>query len=377
MNVSTGDTRVTIADSQIGGNTASETGGGIYVFGNSDVTIFDGTVISGNVADGGDGGGLAVRDGRVLIDESEISYNTAITNGGGIQQTGGVITALNSLLYANAARYGGGLYVEGATSALVNVRVLQNSGVAGDGGGIFAGAGSDLRIDTDFDDCDPLSLPYRLYCSEVSYNDAAGQGAGVYVEDGVAFIGHTAFLGNEGDFSYSHGGALMVGAGAEVTATDTLFTGHGQSGETTVHVYNQATYHSENSTYAGNSDVPLFVVSQGTAELNRNIIWENGAAHELQGSISSQCNDTDPVLSGGFANFSEDPQFVETSRGLYRLGAGSPAIDACSPGISDRGLDGRRRGIIIRPGQTLINYDVGAFEFPRRVFLPLTLRNSS
>jgi hypothetical protein len=167
----------------------------------------------------------------------------------------------------------------------------------------------------------------------------------------------------------------MVGTSAQVTATDTLFTGHGQSGESAVHVYNQATYHSENSTYAGNSDIPLFVVSQGTADLNRNIIWENGAAHNLQGAISSQCNDTESGLSGGFANFSEDPRFVETSRGLYRLGAGSPAIDACAPGISERGLDGRRRGIMIKPGQTLINYDVGAFEFPQRVYLPLVLRN--
>lgn len=324
---------------------------------------------------GSDGGGLAIRDGRVLIADSQISHNTAITNGGGIQQTGGVITALNSLLYTNTAHYGGGLYVEGATSALTNVRVLRNSGDAGDGGGIFAGAGSDLRIGADFDDCDPLSLPYRFYCSEVSYNDAAGQGAGVYVEDSEAFIGHTAFLSNEGDFPYSHGGALMVGTGAAVTATDTLFTGHGQNGETTVHVYNQATYHSENNTYAGNSDVPLFVVSQGTADLNRNIIWENGDDPTLQGSIDSYCNDTESGILTGSADFSEDPQFVETARGLYRLGSGSPAIDACAPGISDRGLDGRQRGIIIRSGQTLINYDVGAFEAPHRAHLPLVMRN--
>lgn len=375
MNVSTGDTQVTIAASQVAENYASDTGGGIYVFGDSDVFIYAGSVISRNVADGGDGGGLAVRDGRVLIDESEISHNSAITKGGGIQQTGGVITALDSLLYTNTAHYGGGLYVEGATSALTNVRILRNSGNAGDGGGIFAGAGSDLRIGADFDDCDPLSLPYRFYCSEVSYNDTAGQGAGVYVEDSEAFIGHTAFLSNEGDFSYSHGGGLMVGTGAAVTATDTLFAGHGQSGETTVHVYNQATYHSENNTYAGNSDVPLFVVSQGTAELNRNIIWENGDDPTLQGNISSYCNDTQSGMLTGPADFSSDPLFVETARGLYRLGNGSPAIDACAPGISERGLDGRRRGIIVRPGQTLINYDVGAFEAPHRVHLPLVMRN--
>ena len=374
INISTGDTSATIANSQVRGNTASRTGGGIYVFGGSDVHVAS-SVISGNVADGADGGGLAMRDGQVVIDESRISYNTAITNGGGIRQTGGVITALNSLLDGNAAQRGGGLYVEGATSRLSNVRILRNSSVAGHGGGIFAGAGSDLRMGADFNDCDPLSLPYRLYCSEVSYNDAAGQGAGIYMEDGKAFIGHTAFLSNEGSSPSSHGAALMVGTSAQVTATDTLFTGHGRNEESTVHVYNHANYHSENSTYAGNSDVPLFVVSQGTAELNRNVIWENGAAHHIQGNISSQCNDTESGLSGGFANFSQDPRFVETSRGLYRLGPGSPAIDACSPGISERGLDGRRRGIIIRPGHTLVNYDVGAFEAPIRVHLPTLMRN--
>jgi hypothetical protein len=374
INISTGNTSVTIADSQVGRNTALETGGGIYVFGNSDVYVA-GSVISGNVADGADGGGLAMRDGQVVIDESRISYNTAITNGGGIRQTGGVITALNSVLDGNAAQHGGALYVKGATSALTNVRILRNSSVAGHGGGVFAGAGSRLRIGADFNDCDPLSLPFRFYCSEVSYNDAAGQGAGIYVEDGQAFIGHTAFLSNEGSSPSSHGAALMVGTSAEVTATDTLFTGHGRNEESTVHVYNQANYHSENSTYAGNADVPLFVVSQGTAELNRNVVWENGAALDIQGTISSQCNDTESGLSGGFANFSADPRFVETSRGLYRLGPGSPAIDACSPGISERGLDGRRRGIIIRPGHTLVNYDVGAFEAPIRVHLPTLMRS--
>jgi hypothetical protein len=372
--VSTGNTRVTLNGAWISGNYALETGGGIRVFGDSKVNLYDGSVISGNVAGGVDGGGLAIRDGQVLIADSQINHNRAITYGGGIQQMGGVLTAVNVSLFANSAEQGGGLYVEGATSVLTNVRVVSNR-ATGDGGGLAARGGSHLYVDADFSDCNPFSLPARYYCSEVSFNEAAGQGAGVYVEDSQAFIGHTAFLSNAGDFSYSHGGALMVGTSAQVTATDTLFTGHGQSGESAVHVYNQATYHSENSTYAGNSDIPLFVVSQGTADLNRNIIWENGAAHNLQGAISSQCNDTESGLSGGFANFSEDPRFVETSRGLYRLGAGSPAIDACAPGISERGLDGRRRGIMIKPGQTLINYDVGAFEFPQRVYLPLVLRN--
>ena len=308
INLSTGTTRALISNSEIGDNYASETGGGIRVFGDGEVTLFDRSVISGNVADGGDGGGLAIRDGRVLIADSRISYNTAITHGGGIQQMGGVLTMTYTALDANSAEQGGGLYVEGAASVLDNVLVLYNR-AAGDGGGIFAGAGSDLRMDADFSDCNPLSLAYRVYCSEVSSNEVAGQGAGVYVEDGTAFIGHTAFLSNNGDFSYSHGAALMVGTGAHVTATDTLFTGHGASGETTVHVYNQATYHSENSTYAGNPDVPLFVVSQGTADLNRNIIWENGAAPTLQGSIDSYCNDTESGILTGPADFSADPQF--------------------------------------------------------------------
>ncbi len=376
INLSTGTTRALIADSELSENYASETGGAIRVFGDGEVTIFNRSVISRNVADGGDGGGLAMRAGRVLIADSRISYNTAITHGGGIQQMGGILTVTNTALDANSAEQGGGLYVEGAASVLDNVLVFYNR-AAGDGGGIHAAAGSDLRMDADFSDCNPFSLAYRFYCSEVSYNDAAGQGAGIFVEDGTAFIGHTAFLSNEGDFSYSHGAALMVGTGAQVTATDTLFTGHGASGETTVHVYNQATYHSENSTYAGNSDVPLFVVSQGTADLNRNIIWENGAAPMLQGSIDSYCNDTESGILTGPADFSADPLFIETSRGLYRLGSGSPAIDACAPGISERGLDGWRRGIIHTPGQTLINYDVGAFEAPLNTFLPLVIRDAS
>lgn len=323
------------AGTRIYNNTATFGGGAVVSGTSSSLYIFGGAQIVDNYAAGSvaSGGGLAIRDGRVFIADSRISYNTAITHGGGIQQMGGVLTMTYTALDANSAEQGGGLYVEGAASVLDNVLVLYNR-AAGDGGGIFAGAGSDLRMDADFSDCNPLSLAYRVYCSEVSSNEAAGQGAGVYVEDGTAFIGHTASLSNNGDFSYSHGAALMVGTGAHVTATDTLFTGHGASGETTVHVYNQATYHSENSTYAGNPDVPLFVVSQGTADLKRNIIWENGAAPTLQGSIDSYCNDTESGILTGPADFSEDPQF----RGVYAPAIFSQSARNFSSPASVKGL---------------------------------------
>jgi hypothetical protein len=228
-----------------------------------------------------------------------------------------------------------------------------------------------------------LSRPYRLpvhrYCSEVSYNDAQTQGAGVYVEGSTAHFTTTAFFSNEGQTNAgASGAALYAGPFADVSAVSALFTDNSANANVAVYVEQDASLQSDNSTYAGNQDTPLFVHSGGSASLNRNIIWDNGYPADLRGSISSYCNNTETShasLPSNKANISQDPQFVATSRGPYRLSRSSPAIDACAPGVASRGLDGWRRGIIILPGHTLANYDMGAFEKPTGLFIPLVLKN--
>lgn len=339
--------QVAIDGSQVLENHAEHIGGGIRLFADNQLRIVNGSIISGNYVNTANGGGLAIADGRVTIADSDIRSNQAITEGGGIQQTGGVLTLTNVMLADNEAEFGGGL---------------------------AASNGSELHMSADFTTCDPWTLPAHVYCSEVRGNSAAGSGAGLYLQDSRTRITDTAFLDNLGENSgTSPGTAMLVGRSAQVSATNALFSGNGLMGNTAVHVYLDAAYYSDNSTYAGNHDTPLYSVSDSTLELYRNNIWDNANSEYLQSnSIISYCNNTQ-VLLGGLTNLSVDPLFVTTSRGPYRLPLHSPLVDYCA-GQTDHDLDGRLRPINGQAGISAYDYDIGAFEAPLRVHLPLVLR---
>ncbi len=371
---------VSVDDSMIRSNYAITRGGGIRLGGDSTLILRDNSVISGNQTLNDHGGGLAMDDGRVWILDSLFQANQAglVTpvgsNGGAIRQSGGLLTITNSSLVGNYAYSGGGLSVFGASAVLTNVRVISNYG-SQNGGGI-ALVYSDLRMGASFGaDCTPAALPAHTYCSEVRGNGSPGTGAGVYLGVGqsTATIADTAFLDNQGlTPGASDGEALLVGNGATVSATNCLFTGHGPDANSAVHVVINAAYRSDNSTYAGNQNVPLLVDSQGAVTLTLNIIWDNLAWSDIQGSVSSRCNDTQTSL-GGSGDISADPRFINL-RGPYRLGPGSPAIDSCI-GLTDHDLDGKSRPVSVGSGLSLFTYDMGAFEARPSVFVPAILRN--
>ena len=340
-----------IDGSQVVNNQATEIGGAIRVFADNTLRIVNGSVISGNDAINQHGGGIAMADGRTMVANSEIRNNTAITEGGGIWQTGGVLTLTNAIIADNEADWGGGI-------------ATLNS--------------SELRMHTDFSACDPWSLPAHVYCSEVRGNLGAEAGGGLYIEKSSAVISDTAFLENVGQQSgRSPGTAIFIGEKAYVSATNALFGDNGQVGNTAVHVYANATYYSDQSTYAGNHDTPLYAVSSSEVSLYRNIVWDNtDPSYWQSGSIvASYCNDVqDPAPLTGPTNISTDPQFVTTSRGPYRITVNSPVVDYCA-GRVGHDLDGRRRPINGAAGISNYDYDMGAFEAPISAFLPLILRN--
>jgi hypothetical protein len=225
-------------------------------------------------------------------------------------------------------------------------------------------------------ECSPGTLPDHTYCSEIRENVASNWGAGIYVGLGQsrAEIADTAFLSNYASIiGTANGEALLVGDGAAVTVTNGLFTGHGLTDNSAVHVDSNATYFSDNSTYAGNDNVPIFVDSQGTAVLTLNIIWDNDLPADIQGALTSRCNDTQ-VLLGGVGDTSVNPRFINL-RGPYRLGPGSPAIDTCA-GFADHDLDGKSRPYNAVGGVSLFEHDMGAFEARSPVFIPLVVRDA-
>ena len=370
--------RLTVDNASICANVAITRGGGIRTFGDNTLVVRNGSVISGNFTFDEHGGGLSMEDGRGWIADAWMENNVAgaavgaVGNGGAVRVDTGVLTMTNSSMVGNAAYAGGGISVRESSVVLTNVKVISNY-ASQVGGGISLVFG-DLEMGASFGpECMPGSLPAHAYCSEVRGNETPGAGAGVSVEGPArATIVDTAFLENRGTHpAGSNGAALGVGHDADVSVTNGLFSENGANSDNAVYVGANATYWSDNSTYAGNQDVPLFVESQGSVTLTLNIIWDNGLPSDIRGSLSSRCNDTQVGL-GGSDDISQDPQFINL-RGPYRLGPNSPAIDACI-GLVDHDLDGKLRPLNVEGAPTLFSYDMGAFEARSPVFVPLVLR---
>lgn len=120
-----------------GGNGASSNSGGVYVNNaGADVTI-NGCALVGNI--GSYGGGASVYSGEITIADSEISGNTA-TSGGGIATATRSTIKSTRITGNTASNRGGGVFVNSGTSTLgADVTIDENTsnGGAGTGGGIY------------------------------------------------------------------------------------------------------------------------------------------------------------------------------------------------------------------------------------------------
>jgi uncharacterized repeat protein (TIGR02543 family) len=119
VKVNRGGTLVMNTGSEISGNTASSSGGGVYVDG---TFTMNGGEISGNTASASSGGGVYVSSGTFTMIGGTISGNTASASGsyggGGVFVSGGTFTMSGGTISGNtAAASGGGVYVSssGAT----------------------------------------------------------------------------------------------------------------------------------------------------------------------------------------------------------------------------------------------------------------------
>lgn len=376
-------------------NGASNLGGGVYLTNTTILNAVGNLVVSTNGAF--NGGGAAYANGSALtVGPGASGYTPQLGgandasngDGGAIYAENGAQVALHNVRLGTpvngneAAGDGGGIYASGSEVLLRDTRVVSNA-AGQNGGGVYAANGSEVVIDASYSGalppgCDPFGLAAGVYCSEIRGNRADNRGAGLYVENSTVTIADTAFIDNVGLSSgTSPGTAIMVEPDASVTVRNGLFTGHGTNENTTVHVASNGAYVSIQSTYAGNLDVPLYVVNGGDVTLTNNVLWENGddAFYQTGAMVNASCNDSENLLTGP-GNISVDPLFVSTARGPFRLGPGSPAVDACG-GTLNHDLDNVRRPIDADGTASAMDYDMGAFERRPRVFLPLVLKEAS
>jgi len=245
---------VTLNGGEIIGNTASNSGGGMSIDGRSatlgSTFTINGGTITGNTATTNDGGGINAQNTIITILGGEISNNTAMGFGGGINvfttivaqaaliinggniignsirnfgggigvqskiseltMTGGLITQ-NSATIPTGSNQGGGIYVqEGNTFEMSGGTIFNNT--AGSGGGIFLN-NSTLNLNG---------------TAEVSANEATASAGGIYgfqgctvnVFGGAKVINNSALCsGDPTRQDRGGGGIAILSFGTTSTAT--------------------------------------------------------------------------------------------------------------------------------------------------------------
>jgi len=144
--VDTANAAALIEHVTLSGN-AGSLGGALYDAGS--VQLYDDT-ISGNR--GVDGAGVAVVNGQLSVSGGAIDGNIAdLGFGGGLYAKDATVTmsavsvASNLATSADGAAAGGGVYALGSTVEMTSTSLTENS-VSGVGGGIYAGAGTNLQM---------------------------------------------------------------------------------------------------------------------------------------------------------------------------------------------------------------------------------------
>ncbi len=340
-------------------NVASGDGGGIRNDGTLTVTN---TTLSGNSAGGGGGGGI-FNVGMLTMTNTTLSSNTAtgvFGDGGGIFNQG-TLTVTNCILSSNTATAGGGgIYNSGGMVTMTNSTLSGNGAPDGGTGGGF---------DND------ANGTINLINSTLSGN-TAGYGGGIYINSGTVTVTNSTLSGNSAvlfSASGGYGGGIENGNGT-LTLTNSTLTGNSAS-----------SYDGGGIETFGTSNLTNTIVAGNTAARNGPDI--NGAVtttdHNLIGTTSGTTGITNG-MHGDIVNPMPNLGPLASNGGPTQtraLLAGSPAIGAgdssvCNstttpPGAPVGGKD--QRGF----PRLATACSIGAFEPQTITLAPTTLPNAT
>ena len=202
---------ISITNSTISGNTAtSGKGGGAYIstLVSTNLTakfLIKDTTIVGNRATGNGGGLYLAPDGRdISVINSTITGNTAGINGGGISMGYGGLLLKGGILSGNTADSGGGIFVQvrsGKTSTITGTKILNNTATVSNGGGI------------QFDGSNVATSTLNILKSTIAGNRAITDGGGISATNGgtLNLTGDTLFANEAAD---DGGGVFTSGSAA-------------------------------------------------------------------------------------------------------------------------------------------------------------------
>ena len=204
----------------ISANNATD-GGGIYMCGNADFTMTDGTIggdsaEDGNTATTGNGGGIYV-NGTFTMSAGTISYNVSTSgNGGGIYGYNSCKVTINatstvSISYNKAENgEGGGIFTDTGSELTIGNASGTSNLVTIEGNKAKSGGG--ISVNPDEADIASLSISY----AKISDNTATENGGGIYLNGVVYAVSNGGTLLSDTLIS---GNTALNGGGIYATAT--------------------------------------------------------------------------------------------------------------------------------------------------------------
>ncbi|MCA9961146.1 MAG: CSLREA domain-containing protein [Anaerolineales bacterium] len=286
-----------IIDSNLSGNTAMSDGGGLV--NNNASAILTRTRVSGNLS-GGCGGGIANKNMGVmtLITAEVTGINKADGAGAGLCNQATMSVTEGSIISTNEAKAGGGGIYSSGSLTIRNSFVQDNTALdlnnnsVGLGGGLFTVADSSTTVTQ----------------SAITNNSAATAGAGV-ATDGILNILNSTISANFGTVT---GGMFVMENGNATLVNVTMV---------------------DNEALIGTFGSGLHVLS-GTAVLGNTIIANTTQAFNTCTNASGTITSLGHNLSDDETCFSEatdlvntDPMLAELSNGARMPQLGSPVID--------------------------------------------------
>jgi len=339
-----------ISDSTFSGNSTSGEGGGIHNF-DGGLTI-TGSTFSGNSAN--TGGGIGMFGGNLAIIGGTFSHNTANFRGGGIHNSEGALTIMESIFSSNSAYGyddgGGGIYSYGSSvvDLVVTDSLFSSNSAHGHGGGIGSHNGNLTITDSIFSNNSSDRNGGGIHNSygkltgsnSIFLNNTADYGGGIMNYAGVLTIANSTLSGNSADSD--GGGILNYGV---LTIANSTLSGNlaGSGGGIGSHGGSLAI---TNCTLYGNSanirGGGVFIGENGAIDLSNSIVAGNAAAEgpDIFGEVNSLSGNLVGDPQGALGLWASDLLEGDLLLGpladnggptqTMALLAGSPAIDAIS-----------------------------------------------
>ncbi len=230
----TGKKPLTLNQTTVKNNTATEWGGGIY--GNIGAVTINNSDISSNTAKNG-AGINTVRE--LYVNDSTIVGNTASDQGAGGILAKGSIEITGSSIGGNKAPDGAGIYLRDNASLKLSDSEVRTNNADQDGGGIYAYKNNEIIINN----------------TEISDNHARFEGGGLYGDYMILSVADSIIFSNTTTGSYGvGGGGIYSYRNNRINLKNTTISNNRTAGSGgAIYVHNNSSISLLNVTLSGNS----------------------------------------------------------------------------------------------------------------------------